>query len=717
MRYVGVSRFALLGAGLMVVLSSGCGTEPSRVPTTIVVNPPNASLAAIGATQQFSAIVKDQRGDTLAGAGVAWATSNSAVLTASALGLATAVGNGTAQVRASSGTATQAVNVTVAQVPSSITLVSGNAQTGTVGQALGQPLLVQVDDVNAHPVPAITVTFATAAGSMGSASAQTGANGQAQSAWTLGTAAGAQTATASAAALPGTPITFTATAAAGAAATIAKQGGDSQSVPSGAAVTTAPSVVVRDSYGNPKPGAIITFAVASGGGSLTKPIDTTDASGVASVGSWTLGALGTNQLSASVAGAGVTGNPATFSATALPATGPATMAAFVGNNQTGLIGFKVNVRPAVRVTDASSAPVAGASVTFAVVSGGGSVTGATVLTNGSGVAQVGNWQLGSAAGTNTLTATLPGAGIVGNPLTLTATGATPAYNITIQNVGPALSSPVQAAFNSAVAKWQRIIYRDLPDIVNLSAAAGDCGSWTPAVGPVNVDDVLIIVKFDSLDGPGHVLGSAGPCYVRNADHLTILGAMRFDTADVAGLIASGQLNDVIAHEMGHVLGFGTLWTQAAFNCLQSPSAADVPIDTYYSCDSALAMFDSIGGTTYTGGQKVPVENCGPASPAGCGAGTMNGHWREPVLVDELMTGYLSIGVANPLSRLSAAAMEDLGYGVNYAGADAYVHTFTLRALGAAVPPLDLSDDIYRGPLHVVDPSGRVVRVIHPGARR
>jgi hypothetical protein len=193
--------------------------------------------------------------------------------------------------------------------------------------------------------------------------------------------------------------------------------------------------------------------------------------------------------------------------------------------------------------------------------------------------------------------------------------------------------------------------------------------------------------------------------------------MRFDTADVASLVAGGQLEQVITHEMGHVLGFGTLWTQVEFDCLQSPSAAGAPVDTYFSCPNGLAMFDSIGGTTYTGGQKVPVENCGPASPAGCGAGTINSHWREPTFVAELMTGYLNGGVANPLSRLTAASMGDLGYGVNHAGAEAYVHTFTLRALGAAAPVLDLGDDIYRGPLYVVDSSGRVVRVIQPGARR
>jgi hypothetical protein len=393
---------------------------------------------------------------------------------------------------------------------------------------------------------------------------------------------------------------------------------------------------------------------------------------------------------------------------------PQTVVAFVGNNQTGLVGFALNVRPGVRLTGAGNTPVPNVSVTFMVASGGGSVTGATVNTNANGVAQVGNWILGGSAGTNTLTATVAGAGIAGNPVTFTATGAAATYNITIQNVGPAFSAAVQTAFNSAVAKWQQIIYQDIADFPGFTANAGACpaGSSSPAIGPVTVDDVLIFARIDSIDGPDGTLGQAGPCFIRSIGRLTILGHMTFDSADVAGLIADGSLNSVILHEMGHVFGFGTLWTQAQFDCLQDASSPPGTIlDTYFSCPQALAMFDSIGGTTYTGGNKVPVENCGPASPVPCGAGNVNGHWREPTFDEELMTPF--IDVTNPLSRLSAAAMEDLGYGVNYAGSDTYVHVFSLLARAPRENLLNLGDDIYRGPIYVVDRSGRVVEVIQP----
>jgi hypothetical protein len=62
------------------------------------------------------------------------------------------------------------------------------------------------------------------------------------------------------------------------------------------------------------------------------------------------------------------------------------------------------------------------AVTFAIASGGGGITGGEQTTGADGVARVGGWRLGPAAGVNTMTATAAGTGIAGNPLTFTATG-------------------------------------------------------------------------------------------------------------------------------------------------------------------------------------------------------------------------------------------------------------------------------------------------------
>jgi len=404
----------------------------------------------------------------------------------------------------------------------------------------------------------------------------------------------------------------------------------------------------------------------------------------------------------------------------------ANVVAILGDHQAGLVGYGVNVRPAVKVTDSTGTPVAGATVTFAVTGGGGSVTGGTQTTNASGVAQVGKWTLGGSAGINSLAATASGAGISTAPTTFHDTAVTGGYTIQITYYGPTPKAAIQSAMTAAVAKWQSVVYRAVSavSITSAQAPAGTCGPGTPAINQT-VTNLLILATFDSIDGPGKILGQAGPCFVRTTGAnagTTIVGVMEFDTADVANLITSGQLNTVMLHEMGHVIGFGVLWgpPQPALgvtaNCIQDSSSATSVQDTYFSCAKARAAFDSIGGTSYTGqslippgGNKVPVENCGTSSPAGCGVGTRNSHWRKPVFGNELMTGYVSNG-ANPMSVVTIAAQEDLGYTVNYDAADPYVHTFTAPPAGGAAP-LALGDDVRHGPIYLVDAAGRVRAVV------
>jgi hypothetical protein len=107
--------------------------------------------------------------------------------------------------------------------------------------------------------------------------------------------------------------------------------------------------------------------------------------------------------------------------------------------------------------------------------------------------------------------------------------------------------------------------------------------------------------------------------------------------------------------MAHVLGFGTVWSYKGL--LQG---ADT-INPTFSGPNAMREFGTLlGAGTPT---AVPVENGG-------GPGTKNSHWRETVFGSELMTGFINQGV-NPLSRLTAASMADLGYQVNLEAADLY----------------------------------------------
>jgi hypothetical protein len=151
-----------------------------------------------------------------------------------------------------------------------------------------------------------------------------------------------------------------------------------------------------------------------------------------------------------------------------------------------------------------------------------------------------------------------------------------------------------------------------------------------------------------------ILGQAGPDFLRLGSFLPIHGIMEFDTADLANMEQSGLLRDVILHEMGHVLGFGTIWDLKGLL-----SGAGGPNPRFVG-SQATQQYRAIFNTNET---SVPVENTG-------GAGTRDGHWRESIFKNELMTGYAD-PPPNPLSRITAASMADLGYVVNLNAADPY----------------------------------------------
>ena len=186
---------------------------------------------------------------------------------------------------------------------------------------------MKATDAAGRPVAGLPVTFTvTGGGTIGRTSATTDASGTASvQSWTLGTGAGQQTVVATAGART---VTFTASAAAAAAASITAVAGTTTAALTGAAVASRPAVQLKDQYGNPVAGVTVTFAVATGGGTVAGGTATTDANGTATVGGWTLGIEpGAQTLRASV-GAG--GLAVTFSAAASLPTGCAAAPYVVG---------------------------------------------------------------------------------------------------------------------------------------------------------------------------------------------------------------------------------------------------------------------------------------------------------------------------------------------------------------------------------------------------
>ena len=329
--------------------------------------------------------------------------------------------------------------------PASVTNVTGAPLTGSAGEALAERVVVRVEDAAQNPLPGVTVTFSVSAtgASVDPASAVTDDRGEARTRWTLGRTPGQQTLTVSTSG--GASVQITATAGAPRIAALAVNAGNNQSGVAGGTLPTNPSVVARDAGGSAVEGVTVFFAVLSGGGSVSQASAVTNAQGIASAGSWTLGSgTGTQLLSAQVPQAGVNNNPLVFTATAT-AGAPASVTALSATQQTALVSTLVSSAPSVVVRDASGNPAANVTVSFAVTSGGGQLTGATQTTNAQGVATVSSWRVGPTPGTNTVSATV--AGVASVTFTATATAGAPTQIVKTlgDNQSAAVNRPVPIA--------------------------------------------------------------------------------------------------------------------------------------------------------------------------------------------------------------------------------------------------------------------------------
>jgi hypothetical protein len=132
-------------------------------------------------------------------------------------------------------------------------------------------------------------------------------------------------------------------------------------------------------------------------------------------------------------------------------------------------------------------------------------------------------------------------------IALSLAGTTSPFTIEVRFLG-GLTQQQMDAFKGAADRWSRMIVGDLPSVL---------------VDGEVIDDVLILAQGAEIDGPGRILGQAGPTHVRpatagDAAFIPAKGRMTFDTADLEQMEQEGTLNDVIVHEMGHVIGSGTI---------------------------------------------------------------------------------------------------------------------------------------------------------------
>lgn len=201
--------------------------------------------------------------------------------------------------------------------------------------------------------------------------------------------------------------------------------------------------------------------------------------------------------------------------------------------------------------------------------------------------------------------------------------------------GSGFTDSQRSLFESAAGRWESIIIGDLPNI----------GS---------IDDVRIVAYASPIDGAGGTLAEATPLGLRAGSYLPFMGTMQFDSADLFSLEVSGELGDVIRHEIAHVLGFGTIWNEKG---LVSGAGGN---DPRYLGTQATAEYNARFGASDTG---VPLENTG-------GEGTIDSHWRKSIFADELMTGSIE-SASQPISRITIGEFIDLGYTADISQADPY----------------------------------------------
>lgn len=329
--------------------------------------------------------------------------------------LGSQTGGNTVTVLAMSGTFSNAIftyTVTGAGT-ASITKLDGDNQTGNINTPLVRPLLVLVTDATGMPVNNQPVLFTsvnsdatfTSNGS-NTITVNTGTNGQASAAVTVGTSGGPFQISADAGA-PYGAVTFNEIGIS--PLTVSKVSGDNQT---GLINTTLPQdlvVRVTDGSGTPQTDRFIVFNITGGNATFQQSGTNTYGTGTGPGSAAATLVLGGQPGPVTVT-ATDNGGAGTVTFTATAATQSYNIAKFNGDGQSATTGQSLPQPISVRVTDSTTgAAAAGVPVLFSVVNGNSTVGGQgsiQVSTNASGIAST-NVVLGS-PGTVNITASVAG---------------------------------------------------------------------------------------------------------------------------------------------------------------------------------------------------------------------------------------------------------------------------------------------------------------------
>lgn len=219
------------------------------------------------------------------------------------------------------------------------------------------------------------------------------------------------------------------------------------------------------------------------------------------------------------------------------------------------------------------------------------------------------------------------------------------FNVRIQflDKNGGFTSQQETDIRNAVDLWKEAITSGL-NTAGLPDTKDEC-----SYDEEEVEDLAIVVSKTDIDGPGGTLAIGGTCSVRQSDNTTALGSIELDTGDLP------YENPVrtVAHEVGHVLGIGTTW---------DPRLSDAgTAEPLYKSEHAKEAYEELGGQK----EGVPLDKNEDGEIR---------HWSEDDFKTELMTPESNFGsgqTSAPLSRVSLAALKDIGYSVDLDEAESY----------------------------------------------